>query len=185
VDEEEMIATLMARLLVAEPGRNPRLSQYAGRSELRRWLQVAATRHILYAKRRPARSAPLEETMLAEVLAAAVPEWGNADVASRQAFKEALGRALKSLGKRDRSLLRLRLEGLNTIAIGKIFRVDRRQVSRWLGRVNVAIEQEVRRELRESMRLTSQDLDSLVRSVLSRVDTSIRFQVSSAIQDDK
>jgi hypothetical protein len=77
----------------------------------------------------------------------------------------------------ERYLLRLRLEGLNKVAISKLFNVHHSKVSRRLERISVAVEHAVRSELRATLRVRGQDCDSLVRSMLGRLDTSIRRHV--------
>jgi RNA polymerase sigma-70 factor len=180
VDEDEVTSTLLAKLLVAETGSEPKLRLYAGRSELRRWLQVVIACHVLKERRWQQRSEAHREAFLAGMVFPGIPGLREMDTATRQSFKEALGKAFESLAPRDRYLLQLRLDGLNTVAIAAFFDVQRSTVARWLVRVNVAVEHAVRRELRDRLRLANRDLDSLVRSVLSRVDTSIRIEVSRA-----
>jgi RNA polymerase sigma-70 factor (ECF subfamily) len=182
LDGEEAVASLLAKLLVAEPGTEPRLGQYAARSELRRWLQVVAVRHVLDEKRL-LREVPHIEDPLAELFLGETLEWRQADPAARRAFKEALGKVIASLSVRDRNLLRLRFDGVSTVAIGAFYGVRHSTVSRWLVRVGVAVEHGVRRELRESLRLGKRDLDSLVRSILRQVDTSICREVWRACGD--
>jgi hypothetical protein len=69
------------------------------------------------------------------------------------------------------------------VAIGKLLQVRHNTVSRWLARVNVFVEHEVRSELGESLKMGEREVENLVRSVLSRVDTSIRGQVARACDE--
>jgi RNA polymerase sigma-70 factor len=180
IDEDDARAALLSKLLVAPSDSAPRLNQYAGRAQLSRWIRVVAVRQVLDAKETQSRDVPIQELLLASALSEAPREWKGMDGTSRLAFKEALGRALKDLSVRDRNLLRLRLEGLNTVAIAAFFRVHRPTVSLWLKRVNATVQLSVRRELRQALRIPSQEVDSLLRSVLSGIDTSIRCRLTSA-----
>jgi RNA polymerase sigma-70 factor len=184
VDEDDVIAALMEKLLVAKPGSVPRLGRYSGRSELRRWIQVVVVRHVLDEKRLFSIHKQLQGEMVAGILSSGIPNWREMDPATRTRFKDALGRALESLSDRDRNVLRLRLNGLTTAEIAALFNVNRFTVSRWLGSIGALVEHAVRRELQEGLRLGSQEIDSLVRSVLSGVDTSIRRNVSQACGEE-
>jgi RNA polymerase sigma-70 factor len=180
VDEEDALATLLSKLLVAQPGSQPKLVQYSGRSGLRTWLQVVILRHLLAKARLSRPEEPLEEAILAGILSSESPEWKRLDSIARRSFKEALGRALGSLAPRDRLLLRQRLNGLSMDALALLFKVSQATVSRWFARVSVSVEHAVRRELRNALRLDSRELDSLVHSLLSQVDTSIRIEMHRA-----
>jgi hypothetical protein len=68
-------------------------------------------------------------------------------------------------------------------AIAALFGIGQATVSRWFARVSISIEHSVRRELRDALRLRSDELDSLVRSMLSQVDASIREEVSRAFKE--
>jgi RNA polymerase sigma-70 factor len=185
VDEKEALATLLTLLLVAEGGNEPRLAQYRGRSALSRWLQVVAGHHVLKTKRWNERSENLYEALLASAASRGLLEWKESDATTREVFKRALAKSLDGLDYRDRILLRMRLDGLSMIEIAKLFKVRHNTVSRWLARVNLAVERAVRRELRDTLRLQNPELDSLVRSMLSQVDTSLRAQVSQLCKGEE
>jgi RNA polymerase sigma-70 factor (ECF subfamily) len=183
-DKGEIFSILMSKLLVAEPGFEPRLGQYFGGAELRRWIQIVAVHHILDQKRALLRTKSPDEIILTGILSSKTPEWRKLDGASRQVFREALWRAIESLRSEDRNLFKLRLDGLSTFAMGRLFNVHPSTVSRWLSRVGVAVEHAVQRELRGLLRLKRHEVDSLVSSILKQVDTSIRREVSRACGDD-
>jgi RNA polymerase sigma-70 factor len=178
-DEDEVVNTLLTQLLVAEPGNSPKLNLYEGRSRLRRWLEVIAGHHLLKLSRGDRFGEPLYEVMLAGIPSSGTREWKEMNKEFRTAFKEALATALKNLGFRDRYLLQLRLDGLRIESIAQLFHVTRFTVMRWLDRASVAVEHAVRRELSDSLGLGSGEIDTLVRSVLSQVDSSIQRQVST------
>jgi hypothetical protein len=77
-------------------------------------------------------------------------------------------------------LLNLRLDGFGIPAIAALYRVNRTTASRWLAKAGATVEHAVFCELRDTMRLAERDLGSLVRSLLSQVDSSIRTEVSRA-----
>jgi DNA-directed RNA polymerase specialized sigma24 family protein len=120
------------------------------------------------------------EAVLARIALGAVPHMGK-DLAVRRAFKQALAKALGSLTLRERSLLGLRLDGLTLAELASAFDVQTCTVWRWLGRLNASVKNAILGELRKELRLNDEDLDSVVRSVLDRVDTSICRQVSRGV----
>jgi RNA polymerase sigma-70 factor len=183
MEEDDVLASLMAKLLVAEPGAEPKLSGYVGYSELHRWIRIVAVNHMLDMTK-PCKQEPLTEALLEEIESGAAPEWRAMDTLGRQAFKEALGKALDDLSWRDRNLLRHRLEGMTLTAIAAFYKLSLPTVSRWSSRVQVIVEHAVLSEMRERLRLARPDLDSLVRSLLGQVDTSIRAEMSRAVQDE-
>jgi RNA polymerase sigma-70 factor len=184
-DENEAVAALLAKLLVAAPDTQPKLSQYRGESELHRWIQMVAARYLLNTKRMHWREEPLDEVMLAEIVAAENMEWKALDSSARQAFKKALKKALADLPYHDRNLLRHRLDGLTLAAIAALYQVNRSTTSRWLARVGVVVKHAVMQQLRQSLRLDASQLDSLVRSLLGQVGSSFRREVSHALPDDR
>jgi RNA polymerase sigma-70 factor len=127
----------------------------------------------------------LTEAILAEIESREAPEWRSMDTLARQAFKAALGTALAGLSCRDRVLLRHVLDGLTLTAIAGFYKVSRPTISRWFSQVQVIVEHAVLCELRDRLRLARPDLDSLVRSLLGQVDTSIRAEMSRAFQDEQ
>jgi RNA polymerase sigma-70 factor (ECF subfamily) len=181
-DEDDTLATLMAKLLVAQRGRAPKLSQYEGRADLQHWMRAVVVRHVLNTLESSPREKPLTEALLAEIESGSlVPEWKAMDLLARQAFKEALGKALEALPCRDRNLLRHRLDGLNATEIGALYDVSHMTALRWLSRAIATVKEAVLRELGDSLRLKGSDLESLVRSLLGRVDSSMRVAVSRAL----
>jgi RNA polymerase sigma-70 factor len=185
VDEHETVAALMAKLLVAEPGEKPKLAQYCGQSELHSWIQVVVARHILYEKRLLKHAEPFTEAILEELMASGSSEWQAMDPSTRRAFKGALAKALAALSAHDRNLLRYRLDGLSLAVIAEIYQVSFSTVSRWLARVGVVVKHAVLSDLRQSLRVPSAEMDSLVRSLLGQMNSSIRLEISRAFPDEQ
>jgi RNA polymerase sigma-70 factor (ECF subfamily) len=184
-DEGETLAAVLEKLLVAKNGAAPKLTQYAGLSELRHWLQAVVTRHICYEKRllREGKSSPepLTEAILAELVSSGSPEWQRMEVSAREAFRHALGKTLGALSPRDRNLLRYRLEGLRLSSIAEIYHVSFSTVSRWLASIGVTVKHTVLAELRKTLRLES--ADSLVHSLLGQISSSIRLELSRGVRN--
>jgi RNA polymerase sigma-70 factor (ECF subfamily) len=182
--EDDLLSILLTKLLVDKPGAEAKLRQYAGHSRLRRWVQVIAVHHVLNATEQPEREKPIPEALLHEMVDKGNVEWRPLDASAREAFKTALVKGLASLESRDRNLLRHRIAGLSLTAIAALYAVNVSTVSRWLTRVEAILEQTVLSELRKALRLRGPDLDSLVRSVLSVVDSSVCGEVARGLRDE-
>jgi RNA polymerase sigma-70 factor, ECF subfamily len=172
---DEVHQELARRLLVAEPGSEPRIATYAGQAVLGRWLGVTAMRIALNLTRRQRPHVPLD----GEPLAAAVVDpalrlvrdryRADVELAIRQAFA-ALG------NPRDRNLLRLYyLDRVPLDRLGQMFGVHASTVSRWLTALREAILAATRERLTEQLGLRGdgRDLDSLIRAVESDLDLTL------------
>jgi RNA polymerase sigma-70 factor len=182
VDEDDAVASLVSKLLVAEHGAEPKIGQYSGQSELHRWIQVAVVRHVLNSERPHSREVPLTEAILEDIESANLPEWRSMEVSAREAFKAALAKALGDLSLQDRNLLRHRLDGLLLAEIASLYKLNEATVSRRLARAGTIVEQAALCELRGRLRLNSSEIGSLVRSLLSQVNSSMRAEVSCALR---
>jgi RNA polymerase sigma-70 factor len=185
VDEEEVTTTVLSDLVIKEPGGEPKLAQYSGRCQLHGWLQVIMAHNVMRATWRHRRSEQLHEAMLTEAGWADLGKWRGNDPATKAKFKQALLKALDGLSDRDRALLRLRLDGLSMASMASLYNVRQATISRWLEKVNVLVEYVVRQELSDSLGLNSKEIDSLVRSVLSQVGSSIRYLVAGLGRSEK
>jgi RNA polymerase sigma-70 factor (ECF subfamily) len=171
---DEVRQGLRERLLVPEPGRAPRIAEYAGRGALGGWLRVAAMRVALNL-RRADRPGPQDDDVVAAAAAARLdPELDLLKARYKREFEEALRAAFASLTAEQRAILRLSLvEGLALEAIGALYRVHLSTISRRLARAREAVAAEAHRLLRERLRLTPSELASLEGLVRSQLDVSL------------
>jgi RNA polymerase sigma-70 factor len=184
-DEDEAMASLLPKLLIAEGDAQPKLGQYSGQSALAGWIQVIVARHLLYARRQQRSSKQLTDAILEEFVGSATPDCGPLDERARRSFKEALSKSLGALTCRDRNMLRHRLDGLNLAEIAELYRLSTSGVGRRLAKISIVVRHAVMAQLRQSLRLERPELDSLVRSVLGRMDSSLRLEVSCALPDPR
>jgi RNA polymerase sigma-70 factor (ECF subfamily) len=165
---------LRHKLLVAEPGAQPRIAEYAGRGPLTAWVRVAATRAALDLLR--SAGARADSDVEPDDLAPGndSPELEYLKERYRPQFKAAFQAALANLDGEQRTVLRLHVvEGLNIDEIGALLRVHRSTIARWIASARVTILAEARRQLQRELGLNAAEFDSLAGVVRSQLSLSI------------
>jgi len=170
---DEVKQALRHRLLSPEEGR-PRILDYEGRAPLRSWLRAAAARTALNLTRgsRPGGS---EEEALERVAAPQMDvELEYVQKRYRPQFSACLREAMAALDVRERTVLRLHVvEGAGVEGIARYYRVHRTTVTRWLQQARATLVANTRQLLSQRLRVSGKELESLVRSLGSRLDFSI------------
>ncbi len=164
----EVCQRLREKLLTAAPGQTPRMADYQGGGPLGAWLSVVAARTALNLRRTAGRQARAEQEALADAAPGpdADPELALVRAHHREDFQAALAEALAALTSRERTVLRLHLvEGLSLERIGAVYRTHKSTVSRWLARAREEVLAGTRARLAERLRLSSDELHSLLRDV--------------------
>src|SRR5439155_18092365 len=91
------------------------------------------------------------------------------------AFQAALERSLDALAARDKTLLRMHfVDRLNIEAIGRIYRVHRATVARWLVAIQKAVLDNLRKELALDLRATTSEFRSMLAVVRADLELSLR-----------
>ncbi|HLL85366.1 MAG TPA: sigma-70 family RNA polymerase sigma factor [Longimicrobium sp.] len=173
VDEVQQL--LRQKLLVGGAGGAPKILDYLGRGSLAHWLRAAALRVALNLLESQKGGANASESGLAR-LPAVEPDPELALVKRRYApeFKAALEEALRGLTPRERNFLRLYfVQGLTVEQIGRMEGTHKSTVSRWLSRARDALFDEVRKRLKERLKLSASELDSLLGVLQSQLDVSL------------
>ncbi|NOK36822.1 hypothetical protein HMI49_26805 [Corallococcus exercitus] len=177
---DEVLQLTRLRLLVEEGGRAPRLTEYAGRGPLRRWAEAVSLGIALSLKRRPERSTPLDDALIAADLGAADPELEHIRHRYRPAFRAAFAEALAALSLRDRNLLRMGLvQGLGVESLGALHQVHASTVSRWMAKAREALLEHTRMALARRLALNTSQLDSLLRVL----DGSLEISLASLLKE--
>jgi RNA polymerase sigma-70 factor (ECF subfamily) len=173
---DEICQQVRTHLLVRTPERPPRLAEYTGRGALMVWMRVIAVRMTLR-QGSAARELPDEHGI---VVLEDLPDPGmDAEMALlkshyRHEFRRAVREAFASLSDEQRYLLRLHfIEGIPTTRMGPLFGKDQSTISRWLKDVREQVYEETKRRLKERLRLTSQEFESLMSTIQSRFDVSL------------
>jgi RNA polymerase sigma-70 factor (ECF subfamily) len=133
----EVQQVVREHVLVARPGKPPRIGEYSGRGSLRAWLRVIAIRQLHALRRRLRHEVPAEPARFLG-LAAAAPdaERALADARERHEFERAFLAALWGLNDCDRRLLRLHIvEGYTIDDLALATGMHRGTVARRLVRI--------------------------------------------------
>ena len=159
---------LRQRMLV---GPEARIASYAATGPLLGWLRIAALRVGLNAKRgafRPSDAALVEEIVRElPVEATDLPRY-------IEVFSAAIERAFGSLEARERNLLRLHhVDGLTLDRLGALFQVHRATVARWLAQARSRIFEEVEAEVKQTLKLSPSEFQSMLGLVRSYLDASL------------
>lgn len=167
---DEVRQLLRERLLVGSAGAAPRIAGYGGRGSLQGWVRATAYRTALNLRRRhdeqPAHR--LDEEALAALPAGEDVELDYLRARYRKEFQTALADAYNRLPAEQRTVLRLHYAcGMTGEKIAATLQVHRIKVVRWLGSARTAMQTETLRLLRERLRLTPSELESLIRMVRS------------------
>jgi RNA polymerase sigma-70 factor (ECF subfamily) len=169
---DEVASRFLGQLLV---GKEPRLTRYSGRGDLGAWLKVVATRAAIDAKR----SEPdQDEEPLSSSVEAAMsmsPESLIFCRAHARGILDALTRAISSLDKKQRNLLRLNYtDGLSIDEIGALYGVHRATVARWLQQARSSVESSVLDDLKAQRGIDPAEVGSLIHGALPYLEDSLR-----------
>lgn len=172
---EEACLQLRERLFVAESGVLPKIATYDGRGSLKSWVKVAALRTALSMKRRPdARTVALDDAVLDALPPQSSPEIGFMKVRYQADVKAVLQELLLSLPTERLHVLRLHLlDGLTLEQIGKIYRVNRSTVKRWLDDIRAHLLKDARSRLRSRLGITDEELEQFITLMQSQLDLSL------------
>ena len=160
--------------LLVEGGDGPaRISQYLGRGPLEKWVSVAAMRIAISFGRTESAERRLREKAIAEA-SGVDPEALFSKGELRDAFEIAVTEALAALKPRERLVMKLFLvSGMTLDAIGKSLGITRQAVSKTLARARETIVERVDASVQRTLKMTKEDLTSILRYVASQLDVSI------------
>lgn len=172
VDEATQI--VLIAVLVGNPPAPPRIAEYAGRAPLRAWLATVAANATLRLHRRRGDKPHDSVSALAEKAVAAEPEVTLAKSRHGEDFKAALNAALRALDHRERVLLRLRHgQAWRLEQIAVMYGVSRATAARMVHKAHRTLLLETTKFLRERLRLTPSEAESLVGLLQSGIELSI------------
>jgi RNA polymerase sigma-70 factor, ECF subfamily len=164
------------RLLVAEPGRAPRLAEYRGEAPLWSWVKTVAVRLLIDSAREGNRSTALGDEVIAQRLVTS----GRVDMrfvqeAHRPDVTRAFEAALASLDPKERNVLRLaHVEGQSIDRIATLYGTHRATAARWVVAAREKVAEATRAGLRTALKLESTELDSLLHALDGNLDQSLR-----------
>jgi RNA polymerase sigma-70 factor (ECF subfamily) len=176
ISGEDIEQIVYLRVFVGADGRKPRIEHYAARGDLRKWLQTVAVRAAQNLLRKNARERPVSASGIEDLLASPDdPELGYIKDLYRDEFKQAFAEALEALTSKERNLLRYRLLENRTIQeIGRLHRVHRVTVTRWIADIRAKLLEETRLALARRLSTGTSEVDSIVDALRSQLDASVR-----------
>src|SRR5262249_44356922 len=174
-------------LLVGEPGKAPRITEYGGRGPLRIWVRVVVARLASnLATRGPKETA--HDSPLFEELPAVTgdPQMDAMRAEYRVEVERAFKEAARKLPVRDRLLLHQTfVERRTQEELGRTYEVHVNTMARWLVRAREALEAGIRAELAERLRVGEDELTSVFRLVRSQLDITLGALQGSAPRSEE
>jgi RNA polymerase sigma-70 factor (ECF subfamily) len=165
---------LRVQLLVAKDGKPPGITGYRGKGPLRGWVRITATRELIRHQRKRARESPGDRPLDEAIGDARDPLLAQLKAEYRTEFASALREAIAELGAEDRTLLRQQIvDQLSIDEIGAAFGVHRATAARWLQRARGALVTATRGRLAARLKLSVDEVDSVIRLVQSQLDASV------------
>jgi RNA polymerase sigma-70 factor (ECF subfamily) len=165
---------LRVQLLVPKDGKPPGITGYRGKGPLRGWVRITATRELIRHQRKRARETPSDRPLDEALGDAGDPLLSQLKAEYRTEFATALREAIAELGAEDRTLLRQQIvDQLSIDEIGAAFGVHRATAARWLLRARGALVTATRGRLAARLKLSVDEIDSVIRLVQSQLDASV------------
>jgi RNA polymerase sigma-70 factor, ECF subfamily len=172
---QELIQNLRVVLLVGTAGKPAKIAQYRGQSALRHWLRAAAMRDAFKVAKRAQRELVLDDVALAGVAVLdRDPGLAHLKELCRVELKHACASALAALLRPDRLLLRqYYLDRLTIDELAALQKVHRATVARRVAKVRDDLTSAILGELGQRLRVSKDELHSLMRLVRSQIDISL------------
>jgi RNA polymerase sigma-70 factor (ECF subfamily) len=162
-------------LLVGD-GQRAEIVDFVGRGDLRSWVRVVAVRRALRRRLAARHEVAVEDCeLLQRIVAPGDPELDYAKRIYRDAFQRAFANAVQTLPDRERTILRQHhLDGLTVEQLGALYRVHRATAARMVVRARVLLLEATRADMMTQLEVESQELDSILRMIRSRIDVSVQ-----------
>lgn len=179
---EEHLQGTRTRLITDDQG--ARLKHYRGVGSFEAFVITTAVRALTDAHRGP-RHVESDDEPLARMPAAVDLERQLARSGQAAFFSEAFREALAALAPRERALLKLNLvDGASIDELAPLYQVSRATVARWLASARQALHRGTLDRLASRTRLDAPELASLMTSLESGFDLSLRRFVTDAARGD-
>jgi RNA polymerase sigma-70 factor (ECF subfamily) len=160
---EDLVSTLYQIFLFGNGAdRPPLITSYTGRGSLSSWARSVAVKQALTARQREQRLVQLDEELLDLPGHQTSPDLAYMRDLYLEEFRLALGRALQTVSKRERNLLRQHyLDRMSLEAVARARRVHRATAARWLAEAREHVLSQTKLELASAVHLTATELESV------------------------
>ncbi len=178
---EEVRQILHHRLFVAEPGARPKITEYAGRGDLRTWVRISAVRLALNLTKRAAREIPFESNALGYLAGGgADPELQFIKRMYQEEFRAAFTEACRALPSRERNLLRYAFSERMTVdEIGTLYGVHRATAARWVVKAHERLVLDVKAAMRGRLRVDDSEYASILRLIESQLEITLEKRLAA------
>lgn len=173
---DEVCQMVRVKLLVGTPESGPQIAEYEGRGPLLNWLLVMAAR---LAERLLASDKPSTEDDVIVALDSMQAPGDDAELELLkrrygEAYRQAVHDAFSALSTDNRYVLKLYyVKGLSTPKLGELLGVHSSTISRRLESIRQQIFDKAKRLLRERLRISSGEFNSLLSLLRSQLDIAI------------
>ncbi len=180
---DDAVQLAMHRLLLSSEEGAPKIVQYSGRSELASFVRVVATRVALSMTRKNGRQRTAMVGLGSLEPGEDDPELRYLKDLYREEFRAAFSAAVAQIPARDRSILRYQLVvGLGIAELAAIYKRPRSTIGRHLLEARARLINETHVVLRTELKVTQNELSSILRLVRSSVDVSVKRLLSEPDQ---
>lgn len=170
-DADDLRQDLRERLLVGTTKSDPVLSRYLGTGNLVHWVRAVASRQALASLRGKRPETSLEDAVLEDP---SDPITTQLKEQYRDDFKQALHAAVATLEPRERMILQALVSDARSVGeIAKLYDVHRVTASRWVAKIRRQLFSRTRDNLRKRLKLTEDELQSVVRMIESQMEMSL------------
>jgi RNA polymerase sigma-70 factor (ECF subfamily) len=174
---EDIHQNLHERLIV-----RGQLDAYRGTGALQKWLNIVAAREALHWLRANRRTQVLADPLVdIYPMTERSPEAMYLQATYHDALREAFAHALGQISRGDRSMLRQRFVfGMTLAEIARLAGVHESTASRNLARLQDNLMTRTRARLLGRLRISSSDLDSILRTLSNRFDVGLTSLLRAA-----
>jgi RNA polymerase sigma-70 factor, ECF subfamily len=172
---DDVAQQVRERLLFGQAGAPGQIAGYRGTGPLRSWVAIATSTQLAMARRsQQRRREDPESSEFNEHVIARDPELQFLQQRYRSEVEQAVVHALRTLGDRERVIMRLQLgERLTLEQLATMYSVDRATIARWLAKARRTLLEAIRLELRARTGAAEGTCEDLLRLVQSQLDVSV------------
>lgn len=172
---DDIKQALYEKILVGTADRQPKITQYRGRGELRNWVRVTALRFAQSTvRRREPSHSPLESVLIDAAPTIEDQELRYLRQHYRAAFRSAFLTAIASLSSKERNILRYRYqEGRSVDSIASIYSVHRMTMTRWIASIRRMLLARTQLALAKNLQASKTEVSSVMRLVRSKFDITV------------
>lgn len=171
---DDVSQTVLERILLPKGDALPKIGEYDGSGELKKWLTVAVTREAIYLANKHKREVSLSDELLDAPVSEDDPENAFLKAHYRAEYRQAFAAAMGQLTNQQRTFLREHyIQGLTVDQIGALHDLHRASAARRVAQAREALMANTRRELLTRLSLPREELEQVLELIKSRLDLSL------------